>query len=522
MLEFELSSEELRKAFHSLKPNKSEGIDEIHVNIIKSIYEFVEEPLYFIFNHSLKQGIFPNDLKIAKVIPLYKKDEDDIVSNYRPVSILPCFSKILERIMYNRLYDHLIQNNLLYHKQFGFQRGHSTEHAVVDLVDKILKGFDQNNFTLGVFIDLSKAFDTVDHNILLQKLEYYGVKKSYLKWFKSYLSERKQGVSYPNGISKLKNIICGVPQGSILGPLLFLIYVNDLYLSSKLLNFILFADDTNLFLTGKNLKTLFSTMNKELNYVTDWLKANKLSINISKTQYILFMKPSQTDNIPLKLPNLKIDRSSIKRARSTKFLGVIIDEHINWKEHINLIKSKVSKNLGVMYKTKNFLDQNCLKKLYFSFIHTYLNYCNMAWASNFKTHLKKLYTTQRKASIIIMNKDIHAESRPLMKNLSILNVYQINIFQIVLFMYKLKNGKLPKVFRTQFSCINHKYWTRYSVNNYVIPRTKLRKTDFALTHRGPELWNQIPHDMKSLESFETFKSRLKQLLLSSTTEKSHF
>ena len=256
MLEFELSSEELRKAFHSLKPNKSEGIDEIHVNIIKSIYEFVEEPLYFIFNHSLKQGIFPNDLKIAKVIPLYKKDEDDIVSNYRPVSILPCFSKILERIMYNRLYDHLIQNNLLYHKQFGFQRGHSTEHAVVDLVDKILKGFDQNNFTLGVFIDLSKAFDTVDHNILLQKLEYYGVKKSYLKWFKSYLSERKQGVSYPNGISKLKNIICGVPQGSILGPLLFLIYVNDLYLSSKLLNFILFADDTNLFLTGKKLKNI--------------------------------------------------------------------------------------------------------------------------------------------------------------------------------------------------------------------------------------------------------------------------
>ena len=523
MPEHDLSLEELKKAFSSLKPNKSEGIDEIHVNIIKTIFEFIEEPLHFIFNLSLKQGIFPNELKIAKVIPLYKKDEDDLVSNYRPVSILPCFSKILERIVYNRLYDHLMRNDLLYQKQFGFQNGHSTEHAVVDLVDKILKGFDQNNFTLGVFIDLSKAFDTVNHKILIRKLELYGVKNSYLKWFQNYLSDRKQGVSYPGGISKLMNIVCGIPQGSILGPLLFLIYVNDLYLSSKLLNCILFADDTNLFLSGKNIKTLFSSMNSELSHITDWLKSNKLSINISKTQYILFMKPSQTDSIPLKLPNLTVNSSSIKRVQSTKFLGVIIDQHVNWKEHINLIKSKVSKNLGVMYKAKDFLNQNCLKKLYFSFIHAYINYCNIAWASNFKTYLKKLYTIQKKASRIIMNKHIYAEARPLMKRLFILNVYQLNLFQTVLFMFKLRNNKLPKVFQTQFSTINHKYPTRYSHNNYYIPRTILRKTDFALTHRGPTLWNKIPsNEMKNTESFELFKSKLKQQLLDSSTETTYF
>ena len=246
MHEKDLSQEELEKAFSSLKPNKGEGIDEIHVNVIKSVFDLIKDPLHYIFNISLKYGIFPNDLKIAKVIPVFKSGDEALVANYRPISVLPCFSKILERIMYNRLHDHLLQHNLLYQKQFGFQGGHSTEHAVVNLVDEILKGFDQNKFTLGVFIDLSKAFDTVDHKILIRKLELYGIRNNNLKWFKNYLTGRKQGVSFSSGLSQLKNIVCGVPQGSILGPLLFLIYVNDLYLSSNILNFILFADDTNI------------------------------------------------------------------------------------------------------------------------------------------------------------------------------------------------------------------------------------------------------------------------------------
>ena len=204
MGEKDLTHEELEDAFKSLESNKGEGLDEIHVNIVKSVFDLIKDPLHFIFNLSLKQGIFPNELKLARVIPVFKSGDDSLVSNYRPISILPCLSKILERIMYNRLYSFLLEHNLLYQKQFGFQNGHSTEHAVIKLVDEIVKGFDQDMFTLGVFIDLSKAFDTVNHKILLKKLELYGVKNNNLKWFANYLSERKQGVSFRSNVSQLK------------------------------------------------------------------------------------------------------------------------------------------------------------------------------------------------------------------------------------------------------------------------------------------------------------------------------
>jgi len=172
-----------------------------------------------------------------------------------------------------------------------------------------------------------------------------------LKWFRNYLSGRKQGVSIGKFYcSRLRKILCGVPQGSILGPLLFLIYINDLHKSSSALNCILFADDTNLFYSSKNIKTIFHTVNNELTHINEWFKANKLSLNITKTKYTLFMKSSRADNLPLKLPNLNINKISINRAYSMKFLGIIIDEHLNWKEHIKLIENKTSKNLGIMYK----------------------------------------------------------------------------------------------------------------------------------------------------------------------------
>ena len=248
-----------------------------------------------------------------------------------------------------------------------------------------------------MFIDLSKAFDTVDHQILIKKLEIYGIKNSNLSFFKSYLSERKQGVSYDNTHSKLRPIVCGVPQGSILGPLLFLIYVNDLYVSSKILNIILFADDTNLFLSHKNLKTLFSKMNVELTKINEWFKANKLSLNVTKTKYTLFLKPNKVDDIPLKLPELNINNVNIKRVLSMKFLGVIFDQHLNWKEHLKLIENKTSKCIGIMHKVKYLLNKECLKNIHFSFIHSYLNYCNMAWASTYPSYINFLIFKKNQA-----------------------------------------------------------------------------------------------------------------------------
>ena len=238
----------------------------------------MHKPLLHIFNQSLQSGIFPDKLKIARVTPSFKKGSDSELGNYRPISVLPCFSKILEKIMYNRLYKHLKEKDILYKKQFGFQEKHSTEHAILQLIDQVNNSFERNQFTLGIFIDLSKAFDTVDRKILSSKLKNHGVRGNNLKWFESYLNNRKQFIAYNNKYTSFEMTKCGVPQGSILEPLLFLIYVNDLNQVSNILDPKMFADDANFFYSHHQIKILSETVNCELKNISQWFRANKLNI----------------------------------------------------------------------------------------------------------------------------------------------------------------------------------------------------------------------------------------------------
>ena len=501
-----LTIEELDQAFKSLQANKSPGIDEVDINVVQSAYEIIRPLLFHIFDLSLKQGIFPSDMKIAKVTPIFKSGEKDDPGNYRPISVLPCFSKILEKIMYNRLYEYFTNNDILYKKQFGFQRKHSTEHALLELIDKISDSFEKDEFTIGVFIDLSKAFDTVDHNILTAKLERYGVTDKNLDWFKNYLTGRKQCISYGDLTTTAKKIECGVPQGSILGPLLFLIYVNDLHNASKVLDFILFADDTNLFYSNKNLKTLFEIVNNELTLINEWFIANKLSLNVKKTKYILFCKRIKVNDLPLRLPSLYINNTQIKRVYDTTFLGVIIEESLNWNKHISSIENKISKSIGILYKAKQVLEIESLKKLYFAFIHSYLNYCNIIWGSTFKSNLKKLYSKQKHALRIMFGINKFAPISHRFKELGALNIYQLNISQTINFMGSVKTKTCPKAFLDQFPAISHKYQTRYSKNAFKIQSAKLIVKRFAIKYRGPFMWNNVLS--KELKESCTEKSKL--------------
>ena len=282
------SSDEICNIILRLKNSKSVGNDGISTKIVKAVAQYISVPLSEVFNVSLSTGVFPDTLKIARITPIYKSDDKSCISNYRPISILSVFSKILESIMYTRLITYLTSNKILADNQYGFREKHSTYMALINLVDKISEQIDSKMITAGIFIDLSKAFDTIDHTILLQKMHHYGIRGIARDWFQSYLYTRQQYVQIDNSISALLTVNCGVPQGSTLGPLLFLLYVNDLISVSNIAHIVMFADDTNLFFSENDIGRLTSLINSELKNISDWFKANKLSINIKKTHYILF------------------------------------------------------------------------------------------------------------------------------------------------------------------------------------------------------------------------------------------
>ena len=281
----------------------SAGYDSIPMNILKSSIFHIAEPIAKLINCSIRSGIFPDTLKIAKVCPVFKSGEKDRFENYRPISVLPSFSKVFEKIVHIRLSNYLESCNILSDNQYGFRKGFSSGMAIAEMCDKISSASDKNDFSIGVFIDLSKAFDTINHDILLRKLEHYGIRGIALNWFRSYLYNRKQFVSSNYAVSPFLSINCGVPQGSHLGPLLFLIYVADVENCSAILSFILFADDTNLFYSSNSLFELFTTVNSELSKLSEWFCANKLSLNVKKTNYILF----GNKRVPPAFSHLKIE-----------------------------------------------------------------------------------------------------------------------------------------------------------------------------------------------------------------------
>ena len=316
---------------------------------------------------SITKGIVPKDFKKPKVIPIYKKDNDELYSNYRPVSILPnCFSKILERIVFNKCLSFIEKYEILNDCQFGFRTGYSTEMAITDLVDKVYKAVDQNETTLGIYLDLSKVFDTINHDILLYKLEHYGFRGISLEWFKSYLSDRTQYVHYISYKSCTKNVTCGVPEGLILGPLVFILYANDIINTSTILNFVLFADDTTILYSHKDLANKIGMINNELQKVTDWFKANRLSINVDKTNFMIMGTPQKTFKFKNDISVL-LDGRCLSRVNKTKFLGVI-DVNLSFKYHVEANSKTISRNIGILNKLKYFVLKRILKCIYCSII----------------------------------------------------------------------------------------------------------------------------------------------------------
>ena len=501
---------EIENIIRSLK-KKSPGWDGINALIVKESYSIFSDAFTEIINKSLYEGIFPDELKIAKVTPLYKSEDEMLFSNYRPVSVLPVFSKVFERILYNRLLDFINKHKLLYKYQFGFRPGYGTDLALTILLDKISGALDTGNFVLGVFLDFSKAFDTVNHSILLKKLQTYGIRGVAYRWLESYLSNRHQYVCY-NGICSSKcSVKCGVPQGSVLGPLLYLIYVNDIVNVSPDLLPILFADDTNIFLSGNSVNTLVNTMNTELQKLVEWVRVNKLSLNIAKTHYMIFTTKGK--NITVN-NNVCINNVSLEKVESTKFLGVVIDSKLNWNEHLKYIKGKISRGIGILCKARKLLNITTLVTLYNCFLYPYITYGIEVWGAASDCHIEPLFILQKRAVRIIKSAHYREHTQPLFKELRILRLPEVYEFSVAKAMYKYMKGITPSVMDGMFS-INrniHSHMTRQRNQLHVpVSRTTLRKRTFR--HRGVEIWNLISEKIDTQCGFSSFKRQLKLYLI---------
>ena len=508
---FPVNELEVLDIISNLKNTDSKGPDNIPTSLIKSCGHELCQILTYINNCSLLDGVFPEKLKIAKIIPIFKSGDVSIISNYRPISILSAFSKISEKLVSTRLINYLTQHSILHKNQFGFRPKLSTCLALLQLIDDASKSIDDGNITVGVFINLAKAFDTVDHAILLNKLNFYGIRGTAFNCVvRSYLTNRNQYVSLNKVESSCAPICCGVPQGSILGPILFLIYINDLNSYSKTLKTIMFADDTNLFLSGKNIKDIETRINDELELMTEWFRANLLSLNVSKTSFIVF---GNRKNLEVKI---YIDNMLLERQNDTKFLGVILSSDLKWNKHVDTVVNKITKTIGIISKVRHFLPISITRTLYLTLVEPYINYCNLVWALPHSTvSLDKIYKIQKRYCRIINFAHYRAHSEPLFQKLSILNIYQIYQTQLAIYMYQQTHNLLPhdhlKHFLTNSSI--HTYNTRQKSNLHIEYTITTSRQNTARM-LGPRLWNILPTEVKSAPVLPVFKRRLKKLLLS--------
>ena len=413
----EIEPGEVYNLLYKLDAKKSSDIYGLSPKMLTLAASHITNTITTIFNKSLEEGIFPEKLKSTIVFPIHKTDSKMIISNYRPISIIPILSKVFEKLMYKRITGFISKFKIIFEHQFGFQKNNSTEHAIIDLYHKIVNAIEKHEKPCCIFLDFAKAFDTVNHEILLKKLEHYGIRGVALNWIKSYLTNRQQCTQIAQTRSNFQKIKCGVPQGSVLGPLLFLLYINDICESTSIVDFHLFADDTSIFYSNKNLKILEHNVNNALKDISNWLIANKLSLNVDKSKLLMFNVSNKKsyDNI-----NLHINGEVLEECDYAKYLGIIIDKKMSWEPQIYSTNRKIAKSIGILSKLRHYVPESVLKTFYNSFIQSQIDYGLILWGNAARVHLNKIELSIKRAIRIMSFKNKFEHTLPLYKNLGIL------------------------------------------------------------------------------------------------------
>ena len=389
--------------------------------------------------------------------------------------------------------------NILSPNQFGFRPRISTADALLKFIDFQYNVLNDKKYSCNIFIDFRKAFDTVDHSILLRKLDAYGVRGSAHKLLTNYLFNRRQYVSIENTSSNEHTTNMGIPQGSILGPLLFLIYINDLPNVSKEFNTILFADDTTLSFKSNDLNSLIRHCNVELSKFFKWSCANKLSVNTDKTYFNLI---SNLTALPY-VPEIKLNNQILKRQNIITFLGVKIDEKLKFNSHITYVSSKISRSIGILNKLKAYVPKGVLRNLYFSFIYPYISYCIIIWGATFQTHLNTLNLIHKRSIRVINNANYLAHTLELFCSSKILKLEDLFMYTVSIHMFKYH--------RASRYVLNHTYNTRF--RGHLLPQfQRLTLTQHSIEYMGPIIWNSLPLQIREEDSLKSFKRHLKSYI----------
>lgn len=481
--------------------NKSTGPNSIPPVILQLLTPIFSEHLSDIINLSFCTGIYIDKLKISRIVPIYKEKGDKLATkNYRPISLLPNINKIVEKMMHSRLYDFLEDKNIIFESQFGFRKKHSTTHALVDLTEAIRSAIDNNKFACGIFIDLQKAFDTVDHKILLEKLEHYGVRGVANDWFRSYLKNRKHYVSILETDSETATVNIGVPQGSVLGPLLFLVYINDLNRSIMYSKTRHFADDTCLLYINNSLKQLKKHMNKDLQNLYNWLIANKISLNKDKTEVLLFRHPKKIINYNLKL---KLNGKILKFSNSVKYLGVYLDPFLNWSYHVNSLAPKLTRASGMLSKVRHYVSGSTLRNIYFGIFHSLLTYAAQVWGQTQNKYINRITKIQNKALRIINFAEYNSPVTNLYHKSEILKFPDHITSQNFLFAHDFINNNLPIPLMNLIQLFTdiHNINTRSSENlKFSLPKVKSTTGLNSISYKSSADWNTLVSTIFSEET----------------------
>ena len=490
--------------------NKSCNVHSIPVFIYKHVSNLISPLISDLVNESFASGIFPAALKSARVVPIFKNGDRTSMSNYRPISILHFVSKIFEKLICKRLTSFLDKFNIIVNSQYGFRRNKSTIDALLLFSDNVYDTFNNSEYMLSVLIDFSKAFDTVQHNVLIRKLEYLGIRGMPLELLRSYLSNRDQYVCIDGASSNRLPIKSGVPQGSVLGPLLFLIYINDMHKSLNLLKLVQFADDTTAFASHHNLHELIELVNDDLTQLDTWLCSNRLSLNLSKTCYILFSNRNKDAITPVSMRHV-----SIPRVSQAKFLGITVDERLNFSSHISVVQGRVSRACGALSRLRWLAPSDVLLKVYYSLVYSHLTYGICLWGNSSKTAICKLDNIHTRCVKHVAH-NVNLECNDIFKAMGLLSTANIFMYFTLLKFFEYRTTNCSDYFEEKLDDLKviHNYNTRFSSNDCInLPVVSKSKCLSSFIFNSVKFWNKIPPDIRNINSKFLFKKHLKSFLV---------